>query len=190
LSDEQKRVAAAAGTSNNGKGASDTSSVFGNGRSTFTDMGLAERLVRHIEGTMKMAQPTRIQSLAIPELMNGRDVMIRSQTGTGKTLAYLIPVVQQLQAITPRLSRTDGTKAIILAPTRELCIQIHTVAQTVFRAYHWIITGTVMGGEKKKSEKARLRKGLHVLIATPGRLLDHLENTTCLDASQLSFLSM
>ena len=84
--------------------------------------------------------------------------------------------------------RALGLFAIILAPTRELCRQISAVLESLLRCAHWIVTGNVLGGEKKKSEKARLRKGINILVATPGRLVDHLENTKVLDVSKVRWL--
>ena len=78
-----------------------------------------------------------------------------------------------------RVTRDDGTKALIIAPTRELCLQIYEVLVFVAKACVWLVPGCIIGGEKKKSEKARLRKGITVLVCTPGRLLDHLRTTEC-----------
>jgi ATP-dependent RNA helicase DDX31/DBP7 len=87
-----------------------------------------------------------------------------------------------------QVHRASGLFAIILAPTRELCKQISTVLESLLRCAHWIVAGNVIGGEKKKSEKARLRKGLNILVATPGRLADHLDNTKVLDVSRVRWL--
>ena len=102
---------------------------------------------------------------------------MKSQTGSGKTLAYLLPVLNDLVSLGSGLKRTDGTRALILAPTRELCSQIADVLNKMTQCCVWIVGGSVTGGEKKKSEKARLRKGVVVLVATPGRLLDHIKTT-------------
>lgn len=134
-----------------------------------------ERLRKHLTGKMGLATPTYIQSSSLPSLLEGRDALLQSPTGSGKTLAYVIPMVQQLQKT--KLSRSDGTQALIITPTRELCLQVSGVVSQVLKAYHWMVGGAVMGGEKKKSEKNRLRKGVTVLVATPGRLLDHMQNT-------------
>ena len=80
--------------------------------------------------------------------------------------------------------------ALIVVPTRELAIQISKVVEQLLRPFRWIVSGTLMGGEKKKSEKARLRKGVSILIATPGRLLDHLQTTQCFRVSNLQFFVM
>lgn len=108
------------------------------------------------------------------------DSLMKSETGSGKTLAYVIPLVQLLFNFArnaTKITREQGTFAIILAPTRELCIQIQQVVQKVCIPFPWMVEGTIMGGEKKKAEKNRLRKGVTILIATPGRLEDHLLNT-------------
>ncbi|MCJ1404171.1 ATP-dependent RNA helicase dbp7 [Xylographa trunciseda] len=87
-----------------------------------------------------------------------------------------------------QVHRDSGLFAIVLAPTRELCKQISIVLNNLLRCAHWIVAGTVIGGEKKKSEKARLRKGINILVATPGRLADHLLNTEVLDVSNVRWL--
>lgn len=92
---------------------------------------------------------------------------------------------QMLQSMQPRSQREDGTLALTLAPTRELAVQIELVWSKVLHPFPWCVVGAVMGGEKKKSEKARLRKGVTALVATPGRLLDHLK-TSQVDIHPLS----
>jgi ATP-dependent RNA helicase DDX31/DBP7 len=103
---------------------------------------------------------------------------VKAKTGSGKTLAYLVPVVQLLYDM--RIKREEGAYALVLAPTRELCLQINEVLTKLVKPFHWLVPGTVLGGEKKKSEKARLRKGVTILVCTPGRLLDHLQTTKVL----------
>ena len=83
------------------------------------------------------------------------------------------------QAQQPRISRAGGTYAVVVAPTRELCLQITDVSVKLMRRYWWLVPGSLIGGENRSHEKARLRKGLTVLAASPGRLLDHLQNTAC-----------
>ncbi len=131
---------------------------------------------------------TRIQSESIPMLLSGRDTLIQSQTGSGKTLCYLVPLLDKLQAHSTRVSRGEGTRALVLLPTRELCTQVLEVLQKVVTPFHWLVTGSLMGGEKKKAEKARLRKGVPIIIATPGRLVDHLKNTECFNYQHLEWL--
>ncbi|KAE8555860.1 hypothetical protein EYB25_000558 [Talaromyces marneffei] len=162
----------------------------------FTNLGLAPTLAAHLLTKMELKAPTAIQKASIPQLVKeDSDAFIQAQTGSGKTLAYLLPLVQRIinlkdsGAISKNsgkgnedsIHRDAGLFAIILAPTRELCKQISIVLENLLRCAHWIVAGTVIGGEKKKSEKARLRKGLNILVATPGRLVDHLDNTQVLD---------
>ena len=156
----------------------------------FGALGLSPRLLRCLVEKLHLKYPTRIQKEGIPLLLDGqRDALIKSETGTGKTLTYLIPIVERLSTEATRIDRTQGTRAIIMSPTRELCLQIHGVLQNLLdkAGFYWLISGIIMGGEKKKSEKMRLRKGLHILICTPGRLLDHLENTESLVLNRLSY---
>ncbi|GLD94285.1 hypothetical protein PINS_up002896 [Pythium insidiosum] len=160
---------------------------------TFETMQLHPRLVDVLQkdssaGGFAFARPTNVQVKTIPHVLAGRDVLVKSETGSGKTLSYLLPIVQKLQSVEPRLTRDDGCLALILAPTRELCLQIQETAVKLTKAFVFLVPGVVVGGEKKKSEKARLRKGISILIATPGRLADHLVNTQSFTYSRLQFL--
>lgn len=130
-----------------------------------------------------------------------RDVFIQSQTGSGKTLTYLLPIVQTLLPLS-RLSYIDrsiGTLAIILAPTRELAQQISKVLEQLLslslssedddeQYTRWLVSGLLTGGSTRTHEKARLRKGVPILVSTPGRLLDHLQNTTSFKCAKTMFL--
>lgn len=162
----------------------------------FTSLGLSDVLASHLLRKMDIKAPTAIQRKAVQQLCSkDTDAFIQAQTGSGKTLAYLLPIVERISAISKNLkstgedfSRQSGLFAIVLAPTRELSKQISTVLDNLLSCYHWIVAGTVIGGEKKKSEKARLRKGLNILVATPGRMADHLQNTESLDLSTVRWL--
>lgn len=178
------------------------------GLDTFTDLGLSQTLAAHLLTKMNLKAPTAIQKSSVTQLLKEEcDAFIQAETGSGKTLAYLLPLVQRIMALSgskngdggaevttrPKIGdvtvhRDSGLFAIILAPTRELCKQISVVLESLLRCAHWIVAGTVIGGEKKKSEKARLRKGLNILVATPGRLADHLDNTKVLDVSNVRWL--
>lgn len=168
------------------------------GSATFTALGLSPILANHLTTKLSLKYPTAIQRSAIPELVStDSDAFIQAETGSGKTLTYLLPIVNRIMSL-PALSsgeikqsRHSGLYAIVLAPTRELCRQISTVLSTLIHCKngpHWIVPSSVSGGEKKKSEKARLRKGVNILVATPGRLLDHLENTASLDVSRVRWI--
>ena len=121
-----------------------------------------------IQGGLGLLSSTRIQSVVVPLLTTPQNILMKSQTGSGKTLAYLIPLLNDLMSITPVLKRVDGTRALIIAPTRELCSQIADVLNKLTQCCVWIVGGSITGGERKKSEKARLRKGVVVLVGTPG----------------------
>ncbi|KAG7664999.1 DBP7 [[Candida] subhashii] len=156
---------------------------------TFEGLGLNEKLTHHLTSNLRFKTPTKIQRLVIPRLMSqSSDLFVKAQTGSGKTLSFLLPIYHALMTQSPEIERTSGVFAIILAPTRELATQIHGVCETLSRTYVKIVPGIVIGGEKKKSEKARLRKGVNILVGTPGRLADHFENTKTLDLGEVRYL--
>jgi ATP-dependent RNA helicase DDX31/DBP7 len=172
------------------------------GVDTFISLGLSNVLANHLVTKLELKHPTAIQKSSISQLLQeDSDAFIQSETGSGKTLAYLLPLLQRMMSlsavkagaekrlrINSSVHRDSGLFAIILAPTRELCKQISVVLERLLGCAHWLVAGTVIGGEKKKSEKARLRKGLNILVATPGRLADHLENTKVLDIGNVRWL--
>lgn len=164
------------------------------GIDTFTNLGLSPNLAADLLTKLELKAPTAIQKASITQLLGEQsDAFIQAETGSGKTLAYLLPLVQRIMALSKAtkeggVHRDSGLFAIVLAPTRELCKQIYVVLENLLRCAHWLVAGTVIGGEKKKSEKARLRKGLNILVATPGRLADHLDNTQALDVSNVRWL--
>ncbi|NXD75059.1 DDX31 helicase, partial [Halcyon senegalensis] len=129
-----------------------------------------------------------VQKQTIPVLLQGKDALVRSQTGSGKTLAYGIPLVQSLQGMESKIQRSDGPYALILVPTRELALQSFDTMQKLLKPFPWIVPGVLMGGEKRKSEKARLRKGINILISTPGRLVDHIKSTECIHFRRTQWL--
>lgn len=131
---------------------------------------------------------TTVQSEAIPKILTGKDCLIKSVTGSGKTLAILIPLVQILQALDPPITRDEGMVALIILPTRELVVQFYEPLVLLCTAFNRIVPGFLMGGENKHSEKKRLRKGINVLISTPGRLIDHLETTKSFSLEKLRYL--
>ncbi|PBP28190.1 ATP-dependent RNA helicase dbp7 [Diplocarpon rosae] len=159
---------------------------------TFTALGLSKRLAAHLSTKMDMTAPTAIQKAAITQMVkDDSDVFIQAETGSGKTLAYLLPIVERILRMSSndaQVHRDSGLFAIVLAPTRELCKQIATVLGKILRCAPWIVSTTVVGGESKQSEKARLRKGVNILIATPGRLADHLDNTEVLRVNTVRWL--
>lgn len=145
---------------------------------SFSALGLHTSLCEQLRDRLGFEAPTLIQEQAIPLILSGRHVLVNAATGTGKTIAYLAPIIHDLQKYDPRIQRSDGTFALVLVPTRELCMQVYEILQKLLHRFHWIVPGYIMGGENRSKEKARLRKGISILVATPGRLLDHLKNTS------------
>lgn len=139
----------------------------------FADLKLSERTMKAIEG-MGFENMTEIQRRAIPPLLAGKDVLGAAKTGSGKTLAFLIPVIEMLSSM--RFKPRNGTGAIVVAPTRELALQIFGVARELMEG-HTQTYGIFMGGANRSAEAAKLVKGVNLMIATPGRLLDHLRGT-------------
>jgi ATP-dependent RNA helicase DDX18/HAS1 len=117
---------------------------------------------------------TEIQARAIPHLLEGKDLMGAAKTGSGKTLAFLLPAVELLYKL--KFAPRNGTGCIIISPTRELSMQTFGVL-TELLEHHSLTYGLVMGGCNRQAECQKLAKGINVLVATPGRLLDHLQNT-------------
>ncbi|KAE9604653.1 hypothetical protein Lal_00010957 [Lupinus albus] len=146
--------------------------------SSFSSLGLHPTLCDQLHERMGFEAPTLVQAQAIPVILSGRHALVNAATGTGKTVVYLAPIIHHLQSYENRIQRSDGTFALVLVPTRELCLQVYEILLKLLHRFHWIVPGYLMGGENRSKEKARLRKGISVLIATPGRLLDHLKNTT------------
>lgn len=140
---------------------------------TFSELELSEQTQKAIQD-MGFTQMTEIQARCIPPCLTGRDILGAAKTGSGKTLAFLIPAIEMLKKL--KFMPRNGTGALIITPTRELGLQILGVARELLK-YHNQTFGIVMGGANRKAEAEKLQKGVNLLIATPGRLLDHLQNT-------------
>ncbi|XP_053397745.1 uncharacterized protein LOC123552273 isoform X4 [Mercenaria mercenaria] len=123
---------------------------------------------------MGFTHMTEIQANAIPHLLEGRDLMGAAKTGSGKTLAFLLPAVELLYNL--KFMPRNGTGVIVISPTRELSMQTFGVLKELLK-YHCHTYGLIMGGTNRQEEAKKLGKGVNILVATPGRLLDHLQNT-------------
>uniref|UniRef100_A0AAV2MPM1 ATP-dependent RNA helicase n=1 Tax=Knipowitschia caucasica TaxID=637954 RepID=A0AAV2MPM1_KNICA len=156
--------------------------------SSFDDLDIHPHLVATLNKVLNVSTMTSVQQRTIPVLMSGQDAVVRSQTGSGKTLSYAVPLVQSLQCRQPKVHRSQGPLALVLVPTRELALQTFQTLQKLLKPFMWIVPGVLMGGEKRKAEKARLRKGVNILVSTPGRLVDHIQNTLSLAFSSLCWL--
>lgn len=145
----------------------------------FAELNLSEPVLRSLQ-EMGFEEPTPVQAQAIPSLMAGRDVVAQALTGTGKTAAFGIPLVE----------RVDPTKnvpqAIVLAPTRELAVQVAEHLAVLAR-YKRIQTLPIYGGQPIDRQLRALRRGVHAIVATPGRLMDHMRRGT-VDLSSVRML--
>ncbi len=134
---------------------------------SFSSLGLSEQLVRATTD-QGYETPSPIQAKAIPAVLSGKDVMAAAQTGTGKTAGFTLPLLQRLSE-NPRQGK--GPRALILTPTRELAAQVHD-SVNLYSKYVPTQSAVVFGGVKINPQMMKLRKGLDVLVATPGRLMD------------------
>lgn len=134
---------------------------------------LCEQTLKAIE-EMGFTTMTEIQRKSLPPLLAGRDLIGAAKTGSGKTLAFLIPAVELIYKL--HFMPRNGTGVVIISPTRELCMQTFGVLKELM-TYHHHTYGLVMGGANRNNENEKLSKGVNILVATPGRLLDHLQNT-------------
>ncbi|XP_066558732.1 putative ATP-dependent RNA helicase DDX27 [Amia ocellicauda] len=150
---------------------------------TFPDMNLSRPLLKAITA-MGFKQPTPIQKACVPVGLLGKDICACAATGTGKTAAFMLPVLERL-IYKPR--QAPVTRVLVLVPTRELGIQVHTVARQLAQ-FSSITTCLAVGGLDLKSQEAALRAGPDILIATPGRLIDHLHNTPSFELSHIEIL--
>ena len=151
---------------------------------SFPSLGLSAELVRVVseEG---YSEPTPVQRQAIPVILEGRDVLAGAQTGTGKTAGFTLPLLQRLSARAPA-GGTRPVRALILTPTRELAAQVAESVDTYGRHLP-LRSAVIFGGVSINPQIAQLRRGVDIVIATPGRLLDHIGQKT-LDLSRLEIL--
>ncbi|MBY5267887.1 DEAD/DEAH box helicase [Spiribacter salinus] len=139
---------------------------------TFADFGLRAELLEAVQAS-GYTTPTPIQDQAIPAILNGDDLLAAAQTGTGKTAAFTLPLLHRLAASEPAAKRRP-VRLLVIAPTRELAAQIHESVKSYGGSLP-LRSGVIFGGVGMQPQIDRLRKGVDVLIATPGRLLDHLQ---------------
>jgi ATP-dependent RNA helicase RhlE len=146
----------------------------------FESMGLAPEILTAL-GDMGFTEPTPIQAQAIPIVLSGRDLVGSASTGTGKTAAFLLPILQQLRGTEP-----GKLRVLVLSPTRELALQIDE--QALALGYHLGFSSVaVVGGMDMGPQEYAIRSGAEIIVATPGRLLDHLRYKY-LDPSSVGFL--
>ena len=144
----------------------------------FSKLGLSEELTEYLT-ELGINEPTPIQEQAIPIVFEGKDLIGQAQTGTGKTFAFLFPILEKINLELPH------TQALVVAPTRELAIQITAEARRIVSEDFGVLA--VYGGQDVEQQARKLKGGAHLIIATPGRLLDHLRRGT-INLSKIDFL--
>ena len=147
---------------------------------TFVDLGLSEPVLKALSD-VGYETPSAIQAATIPTLLEGRDVVGLAQTGTGKTAAFALPILSNLDV------SQKSPQALVLAPTRELALQVCEAFEKYASRMRGVHVLPVYGGQAYGVQLSALRRGVHVVVGTPGRIMDHLEKGT-LDLSQLRFL--
>ncbi len=152
---------------------------------SFKSLGLS----MHVQQALEAAgyhTPTSVQSQTIPQVLQGKDVLVAAQTGTGKTVSFVAPMLDILSnSSKPSANRVKG---LILSPTRELAVQLHQ-SITDYGRHSGLRTAVVFGGVKINPQMMSLRKGVHFLVATPGRLLDlHRQNAIAFDQLEILVL--
>ena len=150
----------------------------------FKDLGLSAEILRAVE-KKGYDEATPIQQQAIPLVLEGKDVLAGAQTGTGKTAGFTLPVLQRLQN-----THTEGNKSypkvLVLTPTRELAAQVHESVRD-YGAYLPFRSAVIFGGVSINPQKQKLIKGVDIVVATPGRLLDHVQQRS-IDLSRIEIL--
>jgi ATP-dependent RNA helicase DDX18/HAS1 len=142
----------------------------------FSKLPLSEKMQTAL-AEMEYTRMTQIQGMAIPPILEGKDVIGAAPTGSGKTLAFVVPCLELLHKT--KFTTKNGTGCLIISPTRELALQIYGVVSEICSHGKFSQThGLIMGGANRRTEADRLIKGVNIVVATPGRLLDHLLNTT------------
>lgn len=149
---------------------------------TFEDLGLSKEILRSVQD-MGFEEPSPIQVLAIPPLLRGRDVIGQAQTGTGKTAAFGIPLLEKVDA------RGKAPEALVLCPTRELAIQVAEEFSRLAARKRGLVVLPIYGGQPIERQFRALAKGAQVIVGTPGRIMDHMERGTLrLDQIRLAVL--
>ncbi|MEJ2141202.1 MAG: DEAD/DEAH box helicase [Gammaproteobacteria bacterium] len=155
---------------------------------SFETLGLVAEIHRAVS-EKGYVTPTPIQTQAIPTILEGRDLMGGAQTGTGKTAGFTLPLLQRLMSANLPSSKNKGKRtirALVLAPTRELAAQVHDSVRD-YGKYTPLRSAVIFGGVKISPQIHKLQRGVDVLVATPGRLLDHVSQNT-IDLSKLEIL--
>ena len=153
----------------------------------FSSLGLSPSLCTPL-ARLGYASPTPVQSQSIPIVLDGRDMLARAQTGTGKTAAFGLPMIDRLLLRDHRRPQTRKPRGLILVPTRELALQVHKAISTYGLPARLRATA-IFGGVPMRAQTQALQRGTDIVVATPGRLIDHLEHRT-VDLSAVEILTL
>jgi ATP-dependent RNA helicase DDX18/HAS1 len=137
----------------------------------FTEIGLSDKTINSLKA-LNFETATEIQAKCIPLILEGNDIIGSAKTGSGKSLAFLIPAIERMK----EEEKKETTKVLILTPTRELALQLFSLTKDLLSNYN-NTCALIIGGANRKMEAERLKQGVSIIIATPGRLLDHMNNT-------------
>ncbi|WP_042460962.1 DEAD/DEAH box helicase [Neobacillus dielmonensis] len=148
--------------------------------SDFLSLGISQAVTNELR-KFGVASPTPIQEKAIPSIIEGRDIMAQAQTGTGKTFAFVLPILESVKR------NSNEIQALIVTPTRELAIQITEEFNKLIEKWEGVNVLAVYGGQDIERQLKKLRTGKQIVVGTPGRLLDHIRRGT-IDLSDVSFL--
>jgi ATP-dependent RNA helicase DDX18/HAS1 len=148
----------------------------------FTELGLSDKTINTLKA-LNFETATEIQSKCIPLILEGNDIIGSAKTGSGKSLAFLIPAIERMKED----EKKETAKVLILTPTRELALQLFTLAKDLL-AHYSNTCALIMGGANRKVEADKLKQGVSIIIATPGRLLDHMNNTKGFNYNDINLL--
>jgi ATP-dependent RNA helicase RhlE len=154
---------------------------------SFATLGLSDVFLHSLTG-LGYHKPTAVQTRAIPLVLSGRDLMARAQTGTGKTAAFGLPMIDRLLVHERRPRVAKAPRGLVLVPTRELAMQVHQ-ALLQYGASVQLRCAVVVGGSGMRQQHEALRRGVDIVVATPGRLIDHMEQRT-IDLSRVEVLTL
>lgn len=146
----------------------------------FKSLGISNRFVQKLM-EMNIKEPTPIQEQAIPAILQGNDVIAQAQTGTGKTFAFTLPILEKIDC------RAEAIQALIVTPTRELAIQITNEVKKLIESIDGMNVLAIYGGQDVEKQLKKLKRNIHIVVATPGRLIDHLQRQT-VDLHNVSYL--
>ncbi|MGZ4159853.1 MAG: DEAD/DEAH box helicase, partial [Neobacillus sp.] len=146
----------------------------------FLALGISQELTNKLH-EFGVVTPTPIQERAIPYVMNGKDIIAQAQTGTGKTFAFILPMLEKIDSDVPYI------QALIVTPTRELALQITDEIEKLIADLEGIDVLAVYGGQDVEKQLRKLKRNVQIVVGTPGRLLDHIRRGT-VQLSEISFL--